>query len=125
MKLTKKYHLKPNVTIEDIMAEAKVKAMRHGEGGSWINKRDVYFISCPCGDEEITLNIGFPEDLSLWDDYDDVLLLDEMGCQPYYPFYKAIEEINTRNPYVMNIVGHYDKIMNSFRFLEGKKGDAS
>ena len=104
------YKMKPDVNIEDI------EGIR--EGGSWINKRDKYFITRTCGDEDITLNIGFPDDLSLWDDFDDVIVLDENFCQPYYPFYDAVEKNKTNNIFAMNVIGHYNKIMNSFPFLE-------
>jgi len=128
MAIINRYKLRDGTTIEDVEAEVirrrteKIKPhMLFCKGGTWINDRAVHFISCWCGDEDISLNIGFPEDLSTWDDFDDVLVLDEDVGQAYYPFYDADENEKERFPFVLNIIGTYNRIMDSFEFLERKQ----
>lgn len=125
MGIINRYKLKEGWTLERIAdyIVARRKDKRYpfamfGKGGSWINDRTQHFISCKCGDEDISLNIGFPEDLSSWDDYEDILIMDEEAGQPYYPFYDADDKPDKRFHFVLNIIGNYNRIMDSFEFLE-------
>lgn len=128
MGIINRYKLKEGWTLERIAdyIVARRKDKRYpfamfGKGGSWINDRTQHFISCQCGDEDISLNIGFPEDLSIWDDYEDILIMDEEAGQPYYPFYDADHKPEKRFRFVLNIIGNYNRIMDSFEFLERKQ----
>lgn len=123
------YKLRDGVTLDDIQKDIvnrKGKSIEphalFGVGGSWINERDAHFISCQCGNEDISLNIGFPADLSLWNDFDDVLVMDENFAQPYDPFYIYMdrEKDSKPFPFLLNVIGHYNRIMDSFSFLERK-----
>ena len=40
--------------------------------------------------DDICLYVAFPEDLSKWDDFDYVLILDDNFGQPYTPFYSFL-----------------------------------
>ena len=70
---------------------------RHGfrDGGKWIIKDAKRFFSKTIRKEdknyhqdyEISFNIAFGEDLSTFNDFDNVLILDEEFGQPYTPFY--------------------------------------
>lgn len=126
-----RYKLKDGITIQDIETEIKQRLREDksfhgmfGKGGTWINDKthvDTHFISCQCGNQDISLNIGFPGDLSQWNDFEDVLILDEDFGQPYGPFYNVMDDKTKAFPFVLNIIGNYNKLMNSFSFLEKKE----
>jgi len=116
MSVVNKYKLKDGVTAEDIIREVKAKKMTVGQYGRYIHP-DVKFSAYKEIVENISVCIGFPEDLSKWDDFNYVLVMDEDFGQPYTPFYN-VEEENKRFAFVMNVVGHYNKLMDSLSFLE-------
>ena len=112
----KRYKIKNGTTAEDI----KVAGGR--EGGTWINKESKFFIS-KCFEYkptqfEFSIGIAFKEDLSDWNDFDNVLVLDEDFCQPYTPFYgdNFVKDI-TNFPTLENCIEQYNRFMDSLPFL--------
>lgn len=108
-----RFKTRPNVSLNHI------KCIR--EGGSWIHKNAIRFMSIPLHDKyEITLNIGFPEDLSKWDDFNYILVLDEEFGQPYIPFYAYLEGAwqKRESPVLNKIIKNYNEEMRALPFLE-------
>ena len=68
------------------------------------------------------MNIAFPEDISKWNDFDYVLVLDEDFGQPYTPFYNHYEDEDDSNyfEFLRNVVEAYNAKMDSLSFLERK-----
>ena len=117
MGIVNKYRIKDGITIEDILKEIKEKNLPLTEGGSWVHE-DAKWLTWFGLDKEITANIVFPEDLSVWDSYDHITVMDEAFGQPYYPFYYADEDETKRFPTALSCIGMYNKRMNEFNFLE-------
>ena len=117
MSIVNKYHIKDNITKEDIQQELKQRHLPIGQHGTYISK-DSKFSTYKTLEKNIDVCIAFPEDLSKWDSFDHVLVLDDDFGQPYEPFYAADEDENRRFPFVFNIIGQYNKFMNSLSFLE-------
>jgi len=114
MKQIKRFKLKDGTTFDTIQQECKFIR----DGGSWINPDSLHYISRDVTPQnsrgaEISLEIGFPKDLSKWDDYDFVLVLDEDFCQPYTPFYG-----NEPFPFLSGVISMYNEVMERFSFLE-------
>lgn len=115
-----RYKLKPNVTVETIP--------RIGDGGTWIQKDCVKFVSkyfiIKTGKRryrssfDFTINIGFPDDLSNWNDFDYVLVLDEDFLQPYTPFYSLYKVDVQDFPVLERVIKMYNEYMDSLPFLE-------
>ena len=70
--------------------------------------------------EEVSIDIGFPEDLSKWNDCDYVLVIDEDYLQPYVPFYRALNgKLEGDAPKLLNtVIEKYNKSMSELEFLE-------
>ena len=91
-------------------------------GGIWINKESVFYISkffeLPEYDFEFSIDICFKEDISDWNDFDNVLVLDEDFLQPYTPFYgdNYKKEISN-HPCLEYCIEKYNEFMDSFDFL--------
>lgn len=118
MKLINGYKIKDGITQENIKEEIKRKHLPYNEGhASYIHKNAIYSTD-KILDNDISVCIGFPEDLSKWDDFAYVLVLDESFGQPYTPFYHVEEHERYQFPFVLNIVGRYNKFMDSLEFLE-------
>ena len=85
------------------------------EGGSWINPGATHFISktFPFPDAGyFSVNIAFCGGLEGWDDFDNVLVLDEDFGQPYTPFYNTEYKLCDPFPclkYVIDTYNHYMK----------------
>ena len=111
-KAINKYRIKEGTTIEDILKELKAKDIPNAEGGSWVNK-NAYHVFWKVLVSSIEVDIALPKDLSEWDDFDYVLVMDDDFGQPYTPFYGK-ESFHA----LLNIIGHYNKFMDSLDFLE-------
>ena len=112
--MIKRYKLKDGVTYEFLLANGCK------EGGAWIDESAVFYISKPLVDE-VSLNIAFPKDLSRWDDFDYILVLDEDFGQPYTPFYHyAQTRIRGGKPFkfLQMVINKYNKVMDSLPFFE-------
>ena len=72
----KSYKLKYTPTEEQLINELRAKS-----GGSWIDKKSKLYISksfrLPKYDFEFSIDICFIDDISDWNDFDNVLVLDE------------------------------------------------
>jgi len=112
--MIKHYKLKEDITRDDLFKDGCE------EGGSWIVEDGIYYISKPLVDE-ISLNIAFSDDLSKWNDFDNVLVLDEDFGQPYMPFYQyAKTRIEGGKPFMFlsRVITAYNKAMDSLPFLD-------
>lgn len=109
-----RFKMKPGIKLEDI------PGLR--DGGSWIHKKAVKFATFSLyAKYDITLNIGFPNDISKWNDFDYVLVLDEDFGQPYTPFYNRWNKVDNDfiPPKIMRyIIEKYNKIMQNLPYLE-------
>ena len=117
MNIVNKYQLKNNITKEDIIKELKKKKLPISENGTYINKEAKYSTYKNLVDD-IKVCIAFPDDLSKWNDFDFILVLDDSFGQPYQPFYLAAENKSRRFTYVLNVIGNYNKFMDTLSFLE-------
>lgn len=119
MDIVNEYKIKEGTTMEDIEKEIRKKKLIWNGASTYIHK-DAVHSTCKSLADDITINIAFPEDLSTWDSYDHVLVMDETGGQPYYPFYYADQkkEARYRFPFVLTTIGAYNKFMDSLSFLE-------
>ena len=113
----KRFKLKDNVTRDDLIA----RGFRNG--GSWIKKDAELFLSrCFEYKEtefEYSISIAFSSDINDWNDFDNVLVLDEDFCQPYTPFYgdnygKDITDF----PTLENIIFKYNEFMSGLGIFE-------
>lgn len=69
--------------------------------------------------DSITVNIGFPEDLSKWNDFDYILVLDEDFGQPYVPFYHYLnKELKEPFPFLEKVIQKYNKTLRHLSYLE-------
>ena len=91
-------------------------------GGSWIDKSSKLHISksfiLPEYDFEFSIDICFKPDISDWNDFDNVLVLDEDFLQPYTPFYGNNYKKEVSNfPCLEYCIEKYNKFMDGFDFL--------
>ena len=112
----KSYKLKYTPT-EGQLIDARAKL-----GGIWINKESVFYISkffeLPEYDFEFSIDICFEGDISDWNDFDNVLVLDEDFGQPYTPFYgKNYKKEISNHPCLEYCIEKYNEFMDSFDFL--------
>lgn len=109
-----RYKLKDGVT-KDTLLQCGFRP-----GGSYIAK-DVVYMTYRALADSIDVNIGMPEDLSKWNDFDYVLVLDNDFGQPYTPFYNFMNgEIKEKNcfPFLRKVIAKYNKVMSSYPVLE-------
>ena len=91
-------------------------------GGIWINKEAIFYITkffcLPKYDFEFSIAICFKEDISDWNDFDNVLVLDEDFAQPYTPFYgNNYKKEISNHPCLEYCIEKYNEFMSSFDFL--------
>lgn len=100
------------------------------EGGTWIIKDAKWFISKiirkkdkSYQDYEFSFSMAFQEDLLKFNDFDNILVLDEEFCQPYTPFYGYMENNGNKEPFpfLAWVISEYNEWMSSFDFLEEVK----
>ena len=118
MSIVNRYKLKPGVTMDDILSDLSAKKLPVGTHGTYISK-DAKYSTFKGLTDDISVSIAFPEDLTAWDDFDHVLVMDDECCQPYGPFYNIEEK---QFAYALNVVGNYNKFMNTLSFLERVDG---
>lgn len=111
-----RYKLRDGVTREELLENG------FKEGGTWINKDAKLFLSRDFEDKkagiEFSINIAFGSDISDWNDFDNVLVLDEDFCQPYTPFYGDDYGKEIKNfPTLESVIQIYNEFMNSLCFL--------
>lgn len=112
----KSYKLKYTPTEEQLI-EAGAK-----RGGIWIDEESVFYIT-KCFelskyDFEFSISIYFKDDIGDWNDFDNVLVLDEDFLQPYTPFYgNNYKKEISNHPCLEYCIEKYNKFMDSFDFL--------
>lgn len=118
----KRYKLKDGVTKEELIAFGAK------EGGSFAVKGATLllhkFCCCHFKDSkgrfsfEFTIYIGFKNDISDWNDFDNVLILDDDFGQPYTPFYGENFGKEIKNfPVLEECIRQYNEYMDSIPFL--------
>lgn len=117
----KRYKLKYVPTVDQLLDAG----FRYG--GTWIHENSLMFASrcfeIPGTGGELSVSICFNADLDDWDDFNNVLVLDEDWGQPYMPFYS--ENCKRREitgwPVLEYCIQQYNDFLNSFDFLEEVK----
>ena len=111
----KSYKLKYTPTEEQLIEAGA----RHG--GRWIDEESVLYISklfrLPEYDFEFSIGICFKDDISDWNDLDNVLVLDDDFGQPYTPFYTNYKKEVSNHPCLEHCIEKYNEFMDSFDFL--------
>lgn len=112
----KKFKLKDNITEKDLIA------LGFKNGGSWVKKDaelclSVYFEYNDMF--EYSIHIAFSSNINDWNDFDNILVLDEDFCQPYTPFYgdnygKDVHDF----PVLENVITRYNEVMSSLGIFE-------
>ena len=116
----KRFKLKENITKEDLIA------LGFKDGGAWIKTDaelflDKYFCFKKI-DFEYSIGIAFSSNINDWNDFDNVLILDEAFCQPYTPFYGDNYGKDIKNfPALENVISEYNKFMGSLGIFEELK----
>lgn len=100
------------------------------EGGSWLIKDAKTYTSANkivrkedfqrYRDYEISFNLAFNDDPTDFNDFDNVLILDEEFCQPYTPFYGYMGNNDEKEPFpfLAWVISEYNEWMSGFDFLE-------
>ena len=109
-----RYKLKDGISMDEILTELKERKLPQSEGGAFVHK-DAYIVFWHTLVDDIEVNIALPENLTKWDDFDYVLVLDDSFGQPYTPFYECKDKPFL---FLLNVIGHYNKFMDSLNFLE-------
>ena len=105
-----------------IPTEKQLIAAGAKRGGIWIDEESVFYITkcfeLPKCDFEFSISIYFKDDIGDWNDFDNVLVLDEDFLQPYTPFYGNNYKKEISNyPCLEYCIEKYNKFMDSFDFL--------
>ena len=100
----KKYELSEKLTIK------KLKKNNFKEGGfvKEIPSPKYYYNENLIDDIELHIEISInPDETFNFDDFDNVLILDENFCQPYFPFYENKKGF----PFLNKVIIEYNKAM--------------
>lgn len=113
----KRFKLKDNITKDDLIA------LKFRNGGSWIKKDAELFLSrcfeCGKNSFEYSIGIAFSSDINDWNDFDNVLVLDEDFCQPYTPFYGDNYGKDVNNfPVLEMVISNYNNFMDGLNIFE-------
>ena len=111
-----RYKLKPEVTLDRITIDP------FRMGGGCLHNNAVLSL-CRSLTENVSVHIDFPPDLRDWNDFDYVLVQDEVWGQPYSPFYGENfgKDIPGDCRPLYPILQRYNQIMGSFDFFEEQK----
>lgn len=116
----KRFKLKDHITKEELVS------LGFKSGGSWVKKDAKLYLSkffyYRPTKFEYSISIAFGSDINDWNDFDNVLILDEDFCQPYTPFYgdnygKDIKDF----PTLENVIIEYNEFMSGFGIFEELK----
>lgn len=113
----KRFKLKDNITKDDLIA------LKFRNGGSWIKEDAELFLSryFKYGkyDFEYSIDIAFSSDINDWNDFDNVLVMDEDFGQPYTPFYGDNYGKDINNfPVLEMVINKYNQFMSSLGIFE-------
>lgn len=120
----KRYKIKPDATRETIL-----RCCHCGwfYGGSYVTKgadftifhhgayRKTHF--------EFSIDVAFKPDVQDWNDFDNILVLDEDWCQPYTPFYDNYGKEVSDSPTLEYLIDEYNRFLGSLEFLEEVEED--
>ena len=88
---------------------------------AWIHQKAT---RCICyavnlDEKEIYIDIRFPNDLSTWDDFEFIIVIDEDSGQPYTPFYAKLDSPNWEGDEFLNaFIRQYNNLLSDLPFLE-------
>lgn len=88
---------------------------------SWIHPRAIRFIGYRLNINglEIDVDIGFPENLTEWNDFEYIIVMDDDFCQPYGPFYTKLDNPDWNgNDFLNVLVEEYNNLLTNLPFLE-------
>lgn len=112
----KRFKMKPDADIS-VFPWGRIQRIIHGKV-SYVNENSVCGFWEPLC-HEISVTIAFPQDLSEWNDFDYILVLDEDYGQPYGPFYHFLEgKIEKPWDGLIDVIEAYNEFMSSLIFLE-------
>ena len=120
MMIVNKYRIKSGATHSDIKNALNLHHFPISTHVSYISKDAIYGTHKTIA-SRISVNVGFPEDLSKWDSFDHVLVLDEDFGQPYTPFYSG----KYTSAFLERVITNYNAFMDSLSFLERVDDDES
>lgn len=102
----KRYQLKSGVTAEDLLLNGFTFSLDGVIRD--ISAQRYTYINYILEDIELIIEIGINENGKLsFDDYKNVLVLDDDFCQPYYPFYDDVEGFE----YLNDVIKKYNNLM--------------
>ena len=87
-------------------------------GGSWMHENAFMFAERRFA-HKLSVSICFLPDLDVWDDFNNILVLDEEFGQPYTPFYSENYKKDIKYfPVLESCIRQYNDFLDSFDFLE-------
>lgn len=105
-----RYYINPNTKKEDLI-DVGFKS-----GGSWIIDDAVLFKTYDICNN-ISISIAFTENILDFNDFDNILVIDEDFGQPYTPFYGDNYGKDIKNKFIQKIIIGYNKFLDSLPFL--------
>lgn len=110
----KRFKPKRGVTQTDLLA------LGFRPGGSWIKDDAQLFLSVSLNDKcNLSLDIAFGANITEWNDFDNILILDEDICQPYTPFYgENYGKDITDFPALEAVIANYNRQMTDLGIFE-------
>lgn len=119
MSKIKRFKLKDGVTRDDLIA------LHFRNGGTWIKDNCDLFLSKYFYHKktrfEYSIGIAFSPDIYDWNDFDNVLVLDEDFGQPYTPFYNRYGEEVTGFPVLETVINNYNAFISGLGIFEAIK----
>ena len=87
-------------------------------GGAWIHAEAFMFAERRLA-HKLSVSICFLPNLDVWDDFNNILVLDEEFGQPYTPFYSENYKKDIKYfPVLESCIRQYNDFLDSFDFLE-------
>lgn len=111
--MVKRFKIKDDVTFDHLRVDPEFL-----QGGSYIRNDVVLVDSKPNLINGIDLELGFPTDLSKWNDQDYILVLDFDALQPFEPFYTYAEKGSISSKILEKLEKEYNNWMSSRWYLE-------
>ena len=115
MAIANRYRVKDGASIEGILSNGFNPGYTFVNKNAYLCKHKLFHYK----DLEFTIYVSFPKDLTQFDDFDYVLVLDEDFAQPYTPFYNSFGK-DVKHEYVAAVIEAYNNFMNSIPVLEQK-----
>ena len=119
----KRYKIRENVTKNDIIRNCHC-SWSNGtadyvvEGADFTIRKFGEFRKT---DFEFSIMIAFKPNIQDWNDFNNILIIDDEWCQPYTPFYDYFDKEVYDFPTLEYLISEYNKFMDSLSFLEEVK----